>query len=195
VEEVTAAVLSFLVAEGRAWVESQRRRYREECESLPSRIHEALRGFFGSATLDRIGLCVVRSIENPPFYHGLARAGGAIPFDFGRLPAITFIDTILVAEDAATGGGLPGLVFHESVHVVQYDLLGVEGFIHRYVHGWASGGFRYSSIPLEAQAYELQSRFERDPADVFAVEEEVRDLFSGPAGDPSRVGEGAKSDD
>ena len=123
-------MLQLLIAEGRAWVEAQRRRYREECECLPPRIHEPLRGFFRGGTLDRIGFCVVRSIENPPFYDGLARAvypshtiadgdtvfslatgrfqGNAEVSIVGALAADALAEAIVRAAVQATGaGGLP----------------------------------------------------------------------------------------
>ena len=50
--------------------------------------------------------------------------------------------------------------FHELVHVVQWQTLGVDEFLLTYALGVARHG--YAQSPLEAIAYELQSRFERD---------------------------------
>ncbi|MFN2570846.1 MAG: hypothetical protein ABR537_04420 [Gemmatimonadales bacterium] len=89
------------------------------------------------------------------------------------MAAITFVDTIVVSER----GPLPAseelpLLFHELVHVVQYDVLGLDEFVRRYVRGWVENGFQYSRIPLERSAYELDGRF-RAGAPGFSVRAEV----------------------
>ncbi len=52
---------------------------------------------------------------------------------------------------------------------MQYRLLGIGGFIHSYVTGWAAAGFVYEAIPLEREAFDLQHRFEREPQSPFCV--------------------------
>ena len=64
-------------------------------------------------------------------------------------------------------------LFHELVHAVQYDLLGPEKFVELYLLGWINQGFNYAAIPLEMDAYDLQNRYEADPASPFPVEDEV----------------------
>lgn len=55
---------------------------------------------------------------------------------------------------------LPRLVAHELVHYDQWARYGFFGFLGRYVWGWASNGFDYQKIPLELEAWVLES----DPA-------------------------------
>ena len=57
--------------------------------------------------------------------------------------------------------------------MVQYVQLGTKGFAARYVKGFIQGGC-YEGIPLEKNAYELESRFHQNQADVFSVFDEVR---------------------
>lgn len=52
------------------------------------------------------------------------------------------------------------LHFHELVHVIQWRLLGPEGFLALYADGLERFGYRNS--PLEVMAYELQDKFERE---------------------------------
>ena len=52
------------------------------------------------------------------------------------------------------------VVFHELVHVIQYELPGVDEFIRQYIIGFAAGNFDYYAIALERMAYEFQARFE-----------------------------------
>ena len=69
------------------------------------------------------------------------------------------------------------LLFHELVHVVQYEKLGLEGFASKYVRGFLSGG-SYDGIPLEMNAYELDARFAGAPEKVFSVADEVSKVDS-----------------
>ena len=57
--------------------------------------------------------------------------------------------------------------------MVQYAQFGVKEFGARYVSGFVSGG-GYDGIPLEKNAYELEQRFSTDPAQPFAVADEVK---------------------
>jgi hypothetical protein len=63
---------------------------------------------------------------------------------------------------------------------VQFDELGPDRFVERYVDGWFSAGFRYEGIRLEIDAYALQRRFEEDPTAPFDVGREVRTLLDAP---------------
>lgn len=69
------------------------------------------------------------------------------------------------------------VVFHELVHVVQYAVLGVQGFITRYVRSWFENGLDYYGISLETQAYALQQRYEKTPGQGFPVKDEVPERF------------------
>ena len=89
------------------------------------------------------------------------------------MAAITFVDTILMSERRSPPANeqMP-LLFHELVHVVQYERLGLDEFVTRYVRGWVANGFQYSGIPLERWAYELDARF-RTGAPAFSVAAEI----------------------
>jgi hypothetical protein len=111
--------------------------------------------FFGANTLSRIRLVLLSKISNPPFYSLLAARGVPIPLDFTQMAGITFVDTVLVSQAKAdfSDTGLKNLLFHEAVHVVQYEHLGLDQFMDEYVKGWAANAFDYRNIPLERQAY------------------------------------------
>lgn len=119
-------------------------------------------------------------IQNPPFYADLERAGIDIPLDFRQMTGITFIDTIVVAEAARLPSSewLP-LLFHELIHVLQYQELGLHRFVQLYVLGWAVGGFRYEDISLERDAYELDGQFRSAPSTSFDALLAVRRRLSG----------------
>jgi len=87
--------------------------------------------------------------------------------EMSSIGAITLIDVVAHPDELDLG-----TLFHELVHVVQYRVLGLKEFARLYVRGFLERG-GYEGIPLERQAYQLGSRFERWPQRLFSVEEEV----------------------
>ena len=87
--------------------------------------------------------------------------------DFAHKAAIPCVDAV-VSHQPFTDR----LLFHELVHVVQYEKLGVAEFAAKYVRGFLSGG-SYEAIPLEMNACELDARFAAAPTIAFSVASEV----------------------
>jgi hypothetical protein len=87
------------------------------------------------------------------------------------MSGITFDDTIFARDSELTDS----LVFHELVHVIQWDRLGVENFLLAYGVGLMQSG--YEKSPLERIAYLMEASFERGavPPDVMAVVNEQAD--------------------
>ncbi len=127
-------------------------------------------GFFSPQLLQSVRVLVLQRerVANPDFYPMLKSLGFNNLPDQSKMAAITFSD-VVVSHDSFTDG----LLFHELVHVEQYQQLGIPRFSNLYVHGFLNGG-SYSAIPLEVNAYALGDRFEKDPARSFAVSDEVR---------------------
>lgn len=162
-------MLPWLIQEGVRWVQSEREKYRPSARPLDDREVDALERFFGPTIMNLASLRVVPSIQNPPFYPILTQRGVPV-IDFTQSLGITFIDTILISRERTPPGPVPlSVVFHELVHVVQYDLVGVDEFVSRYVKGWFAQGLQYASIPIEHQAYDLQARYEAKPSIGFSV--------------------------
>ena len=64
-------------------------------------------------------------------------------------------------------------LFHGLVHAAQMAFLGLDRYTELYVRGFAK--FRSGiAIPLEAQVYQLDTRFAMSPSASFSVEDEVR---------------------
>ncbi len=168
--------LEFLIEKGAAWVRAQRELHRPEASPLrgaPS-LGPLFGAFFDHDLLAEARFKTVPRIENPDFYRELEGRGQPAPPDFSNMVAITLADTVLLSRTVEQGGEpIDGLVFHELVHVVQYKLLGIEGFVRRYVTGWTENGYDYKSIPLEQDAYRLQARYEEDPGQGFPVRAEI----------------------
>lgn len=167
-------LVHFMITNGISWVSSQRDFHRPRARTLSDYEKGSLARFFSSETLDEARICFVPMIKNPDFFAVFETAELPIPFDFRLMHGITFDDTILISEirDPAENRWMP-LLFHELVHMVQYKILGLEGFMQRYVVGWAENGRQYMKIPLEVQAYTLQAHFETAPKLPLDIEDRV----------------------
>ena len=176
----TQELVSYLAENAGHWIESQRAQHRVYADPLPDTTLAALSGFFEKGTLDRTRIRHVPGIENPPFYKEFEEAGEAFPLDFTVWAAITFGDVILVNGEQVPGPPSHSVVFHEMVHVVQYDELGIHEFTRRYVTPFVQSRFNYMSIPLETVAFDLQGRFEERSGNPFSAEEEIRSRISAP---------------
>jgi hypothetical protein len=154
------------------YVSRQREAYRIRGTALDQHQKESMRAFFQACTLDSARVLVLSGerVANPPFYAQLVQMGfepADLP-NFALMAAITFVDTVVSHEQFTDR-----LLFHELVHVVQYQKFGMEGFAVRYVSGLLSGGSN-EAIPLEKNAYELDARYAAAPAGAFPVEVEVQ---------------------
>jgi hypothetical protein len=153
------------------YIEQQRQIYRGVAVPLDDRQTAAMQRFFPASVLDSTRIVVLsgQRVSNPPFYVEVIRMGfeaGSLP-DFALMKAITFVDTV-ISHELLTDR----LLFHELVHVVQYEKLGVPEFATKYVMGFLRSG-SYKAIPLEMNAYELGARFAAAPTKTFSVEAEV----------------------
>jgi hypothetical protein len=168
-------IMALLIGQGQKWVKEQRLAFRGRGRALPPSAMAQFRPFFEESLLREVRLAAVPALENPGFLEAYREelSEKTIPLlDFSTMAAITFVDTILVV-DAFLPEPPGGLIFHELVHAVQYEILGPDKFVELYILGWVNQGFNYAAIPLEMDAYELQNRYEADPADPFSVSAEV----------------------
>lgn len=167
-------MLSMLTSVGSAWVRSARDRFRPLGRPLDAAELASVGGYFEPALLERVRIHRATSLMEPPFLSLLRSRGIAVPLDLLRMAGITLDDTIVVAaRNPATGGRWQRLLFHELVHVVQFEMLGIDCFVARYLEGWALCGYRYEGIPLEQAARRLEARFAAGDAP-FPVREAVQ---------------------
>lgn len=168
-------VIAFLIENAIIWAESQRDRYRSTSRKLEDNEMDELKRFFGPETLHKTRIKMVPIIENPDFYATLNKMGIPEPMDLTTASGITYMDTVLISERYLIHQSqwLP-LIFHELVHIVQYEVLGVQKFMEEYLYGWADHGFSYASIPMEKDAFDLAAKYELDTEHGFSVIKEVR---------------------
>jgi hypothetical protein len=165
--------MAWVTREAACYIENQRQIFRGRAIPLSEAQVVVLRPFFPASTLNATRVVVLSGerASNPPFYGELVNMGfeaGSLP-DFALMDAITFVDTVVSHEPFNDR-----LLFHELVHVVQYEKLGMSGFAAKYVTGFLSGGC-YEAIPLEMNAYEQDARFASAAVkNSFSVEEEVQ---------------------
>ncbi len=168
-------LMTLLIAQGQKWIKGQRQIFRPLGRELPDTAMAQFSLYFEEELLKKVRLVSVPILENPGFlevYRPIF-AEKTIPLlDFTAMAGITYVDTVLLVDRLAAGNP-NGVIFHELVHVVQYDLLGPDKFVQLYLMGWINQGFNYAAIPLEMDAYELQNRYEADPTAPFSVKDEV----------------------
>lgn len=172
------AIIALAPTVGRAWVASRRRRYRRMGRELTREEVAALEPFFDAALLARVRVAQVPKIE-PPIGVSLARRLGLgsrldlSHLDLSWVRGMAFDDAIVIAGTPPSHS----LLFHELVHVVQYELFGVGPMLSRYVRDYFETGSDYFAITAERCAYDLQARFDAAPTSPFSVRDETRRFF------------------
>jgi hypothetical protein len=126
--------------------------------------------YFSSQLLDHVRVVELHGKRVPaPTFYAQARALG-----FDNLPQVTHMDSltfidVLVFNQALSERSL----FHALVHAVQFQLLGLERYTDLFVRSFVKTKAHFS-VPLEAHAFSLESKFKRASAEKFSVEDHVR---------------------
>lgn len=163
---INSAWFTDLIKLTRDWIHSQEKQYYNLARKLDSNEKQMLSGYFSPQLLERVRVHTVAVIEEPPWFQEkvgeLEAEGHQVGFDFHELQGITFVDAIVFSEQHAPEDekGRQSLLFHELVHVVQYEILGLDRFAQYYILGLQEGNFQYQAIPLECMAYALQYEFD-----------------------------------
>ena len=167
-------ILPSLIRDAKAWVKQQRRRHRRSACHVSDKDRRKLSVHFDAFALEAARFKRVSIIENPSFMETIKERGIRLPYDFSKNRGICFQDTVLTSETYRPPQGKRlALLFHQLVHVVQYQVLGLDRYIEEYLEGWIHGGFEYHLIPLERQAYDLQAKFECKSQQLFSVRTQV----------------------
>jgi len=169
----TEAELAALIAETVSWCREQREKFLPSSTPLDEAQKIELNPFFTKEILDRFRIVNLsntgKTIPYPPFYEKV-RAGGtrSVP-DAAHMTAMPFLDvTVFNVEPVLRS------LFHNLVHFTQIEIVGLEEVIKCYFRTLGESG-QWVVVPFEEQAYHLDARYTRAPADIFSVEEEVRE--------------------
>ena len=169
----TPAEMAGLITEAAAWVREQRDKYRPISQPLSESIKTSLGPFFPVEILDSLRIKDVsrsgESIPYPPFYERVRAGGARVVPDAAHMTAMPFLDVALFNRQPTLR-----TIFHTLVHVTQFQLVGLEKVMEGYFRALNDAGL-WMVVPYEAQAYEMDARFTKDPNDAFSVEAEVRE--------------------
>jgi hypothetical protein len=134
------------------WMEALRVEHLRDSIAASELRFGRLADHFPARVFDDTRVVTVGEIPFPPVHdYGLPEFE---PMAGAPIAGITFGNMYFVRPGASEG-----VHFHELVHVVQWDALGVPDFLLTYAVGLVQYG--YAQSPLEAIAFELQQRFER----------------------------------
>jgi hypothetical protein len=111
------------------------------------------------------------TIPTPPFYEKILAASSSLLPDPVHTTAMPFIEVAVFNSEPT-----PRDIFHTLVHVTQLVVVGLEGVLEGYFRTFNISGL-WAGNPFEEQAYRLDARYTGNSADVFSVEEEVRELL------------------
>ena len=141
-----------------------RGKYYPIANPLPPALKEAMRPFFPASLLGR-----VRYIQpNPPL---------SLPTEslkaFADVPRFEHQDGVLFQDVIVRNQPLSERsVFHELVHGVQMQVLGLESYTELYLRSLLKAK-AYIAVSFEVQAFHLEARFAAAPSEAFSVQKEV----------------------
>ncbi len=164
-QKVTEAIQSLA-----NYLREQREYFRPNAQPLSAEQRRTMAPFFAPSLLEKIRIVTLKNarVANPPFY-AEARAQGLTNLpEFSNMPSLTFDDVLVFHHDIADR-----TLFHGLVHAVQFEILGLERYTELFVRSFLRTR-SHISVPLEAHAFTLESKFAGDPAQTLSVEEKVR---------------------
>jgi hypothetical protein len=167
--QLTGAQIAQAVRYVASYLREQREHYLPAAHPLSNQHKARMWPYFSAQLLDRVRVVELHGKRvPPPAFYAQARALG-----FENLPqvthmySLTFID-VLAFNQTVTERSL----FHALVHAVQFQVLGLERYSELFVQSFVRTKAHFS-VPLEAHAFSLESRFMRQPAERFSAEDQV----------------------
>ena len=152
----------------REWVDETVAHYRNEARNTNSYSFHNFSLYFSEETLSSTKIVEMDKVPVPP----LSSLGIPVLVDFENDPkeydGITLLNTCFLRKDAA---GRPELHFHELVHIVQWQILGIDTFL--MIYGIGLLKFGYWNSPLEVMARKYTDLFQKKEP-VYNVETLVR---------------------
>ena len=170
----------YLIQKYREWLLEQHDLHMPGARPLSNEERALLGRYFDQRILDIVHIAIVDHVSNPGFYSELSDLSISSLLDFSQAAGFTLMDCILICQYyQSLPSSWNSILFHEMVHVVQYDILGLEKLLDQYLASWVQTGYQYNGILFERQAFKLEDRFERNepPFSVRQiVEQELRDM-------------------
>lgn len=152
-----------------SYLRQQREHYLPAALPLDTQNKARMGPYFSPTLIDQIRVLELKGQRvSPPSFYAEARAQG-----FDNLPEITHMDSLtfvdlVVFNEVLTERSL----FHALVHAVQFQILGVERYTELFVQSFLRTRTHFT-VPLEAHAFSLTSRFLRPSPERFSVEDHI----------------------
>lgn len=126
--------------------------------------------YFSAALLDRARIVELKGkrLANPPFYEEYRAMGFLNLPEVTHMHSLTFIDVVVFNEFLTERA-----LFHGLVHAVQFEVLGLDRYCDLFVRSFLNTKLHFS-VPLEAHAFSLESKFAGAHPNRFSVEDQVR---------------------
>jgi hypothetical protein len=150
-----------------AWIQKTLAAYEKDAQPIASMRFARLPLYFDHSSLETAKFIPIDQVPMPPLSAmGLDRFA---VFEQADSNGVTYLDRYFIKRPVVTEETLH---FHELIHVIQWRLLGPEGFLAAYANGLDE--FGYENSPLEKMAYDAEALFRRSSvifdADKFVAE-------------------------
>jgi hypothetical protein len=169
--KLTEAQIIEAVARVSSYLREQRDHFLPSGVPLSNHQKALMWPYFSAALLDRVRIVELEGktrVPNPPFYEEYKALG------FVNLPEVTHMHSVTYLEVVVFNEHLSErTLFHGLVHAVQFDVLGLERYADLFVRSFVNTKLHFS-VPLEAHAFALESKFAGSTANRFSVEDQVR---------------------
>jgi hypothetical protein len=161
--------LTEAVATVSRYVQEQREQFLSVGRPISGQFLATMENFFSPTFLAEIKIVEMggHRVAAPRFSTKGKERGFEKLLQFTHLSSMTFQD-VLIFNTGLTERSL----FHALVHAEQIRVLGLHRYTELFVRGFLSTGWRFT-VPLEAHAFELDSRFATNPEGSFRVQDEV----------------------
>lgn len=153
-----------------AYFREQRRHYLASAVPLSNHRKALMWPYFSATLLDRVRIVELQGapVPNPPFFAEARALGFTNLPEFPHMNSLTFLDVVVFNQEVAERS-----LFHSLVHVVQFELLGLERYAELFVRSFVNTKLHFA-VPLEAHAFALESKFAGKSVNRFSVEDQVR---------------------
>jgi hypothetical protein len=148
-----------------AWIQETLAAHEKDAQPIASMNFLRLPLYFNYVLLETAKFIPIDRVPMPPLSAmGLGRFAA---FEQGDFHGVTYLDRYFIKRTVVTEEPIH---FHELIHVIQWRLLGAEGFLRAYANGLDE--FGYENSPLEKMAYDAEASFKRSYA-IFDAEKFV----------------------
>ncbi len=168
-------MIQFLAQVAARWIRKQNDVFYSLGEPLEADEKHALSPYFDKQILEKTRKLFLNRIHPPDLPRKFRLSLLKFIFRLNKLAGLTLSNCVFLAPGLfdADPKVSRSVLFHELVHVSQYDLLSPQGFIKRYFQSWADNGYSYHKISLERVAYGLTHHYDAFPDKPFSVKERV----------------------